>query len=188
MNKYKKIIGIGLGLVTLFVVAGATLAFNRVPSIAEENEVEIYNTSQPTFDLADQTLPGQEPFRGRARFTIALAEALGIPVEELQAARQEALEATLVQAVEEGLLPEERAEIMLARAALAATRERVIRQAVDDGVITPEQAELLKNRPVFGFRGPGRGWIWGYRPFAAQGINGGPGSTQGGTNFPMNLN
>lgn len=234
MNKYKKILGIGLGFVALIVVAGAAMAFRQASAIPEESNMETDFIFQPMFDLAGQAVPGQEPFKGRALFIEALAEALGIPVEDLKAARQEALKAALDQAVAEGLISEERAEIMRARATVVATLEKdevlaqalgitaeelqaareegqtirdlaaelgldpatvrenlkaaheaALQQAVADGIITQEQAELLQNRPVFGFRGPGRGRFGGNRPFAAPGVNGGPGSTQDGVNFPV---
>jgi hypothetical protein len=57
--------------------------------------------------------------RGKELMDGALAEALGISVEELQAAREEALPAAVERAVDEELISEERAELMLARAALA---------------------------------------------------------------------
>jgi hypothetical protein len=112
MNKYKKIIGIGLTLVVIFVFAGAMMAFSQASAITKENDVETESISQPLFELAGQAEPGQQPFKGRAFFTEALAEALGIPVEDLKAARQEALETTLEQAVDDGVITPEQAELM----------------------------------------------------------------------------
>lgn len=234
MKKYQKIFAVGLGLIGLFLFAGVTIAVSQVPAIAEENDMETNSIFQPLFDFAGQDPPDQKPFKGRVFFTVALAEALGIPVDDLKAARQEALKVTVEQAVEEGVLSEERAEVIKGRAALAAsldpeailvqvlgitsdelqaardegktladlveelgldpatvrenmaaTREQVIQQALEDGVITPEQAELLQNRPSFGFRGPGRGWIRGHRPFTGPSVNSGPASTHSGSNFPV---
>jgi ribosomal protein S20 len=112
MNKYKKILGIGLGFVALIVVAGATMAFSRGSAMADENDLEKASIFQPMFDLAGQAEPGQEPFKGRAFFTEALAEALGIPVEDLKAARLEALEAALDQAVAEGIITQQQADLL----------------------------------------------------------------------------
>lgn len=310
MKKYQKIFGVGLGLIGLFLFAGATMAVSQAPAMAEENDMETNSIFQPLFDFAGQDPPDQKPFRGRVFFTETLAEALGIPVDDLKAARQEALEVVLDQAVAEGLISEERAEITRARVALVSilekdeilaqvlgitvddlqvTREegqtvrelaaelgldlatirqslqaarqeviqqavadgiitqeqadlladnprpvrpgrpglrvmanrvfnersihrgkeiwdaalaetlgisvdelqaarqealaKTVEQAVDDGVITTEQAELLQNRPSFGFRGPGRGWIRSHRPFTGPSVNSGPASTHSGSNF-----
>jgi len=64
-------------------------------------------------------------FHGRAGefsdavdYDALLAQALGISVEELQSAREEAQSAMLAQAVEEGLLTQEQADLILARRAL----------------------------------------------------------------------
>ncbi|MGD2049449.1 MAG: hypothetical protein PVH03_08140, partial [Chloroflexota bacterium] len=174
MKKYKKIFDIGLGLIALFLVAGATMAFSQAPAMAEENDMETNFIFQPLFDFAGQAIrelaaelgldlatirqnlqmareeviqqavadgiitqeqaelladnprpvrsgrPGLRAmanrvfnergfYRAREIWDAALADALGISVDELQTARQEALEATLDQAVEEGVLSEERA-------------------------------------------------------------------------------
>lgn len=150
MNKYKKIFGIGLGLIALFLVAGATMAFNQAPAMAEENDMETDFMLQPSFDFAGQVRLVQESFKGRAFFTEALTEALGIPVDDLQAARQEALEVALDQAVAEGLISEERAEIMRARAALASTLEKdeilvqVLGIPVDDLQAAREEGQTIR--------------------------------------------
>ena len=52
MNKYKKIIGIGLTLVVIFVFAGAMMAFSQASAITKENDVETESISQPLFELA----------------------------------------------------------------------------------------------------------------------------------------
>jgi hypothetical protein len=53
-----------------------------------------------------------------------LAEALGITVDELQAAREEANQAALAQAVEEGLITQEQADALVARRELQAYLNR----------------------------------------------------------------
>lgn len=97
-----------------------------------------------------------------------LAEALGITVEKLQAAYQQAFNARIDQAVADGRLTEEQAELLKGRYALQASPdfkaamqsafEAAVKQAVSNGVITQAQADLiLKNTPGWGFFG-GRGW------------------------------
>lgn len=87
----------------------------------------------------------------------AIAEALGISVEELEAARAEGT--TLFALAEElGV------DMETVRAAMDAVHEDAINQALTDGVITEEQAEWLRNRPAFGQNGMG-----GNGPFGGQG-------------------
>jgi ribosomal protein S20 len=132
-----------------------------------------------------------------------LAEALGITVDELQAAREAANQAAIDQAVAEGLITQEQADQMQARRDLqsylnrdvllakalgmtveelqaayadgatlsdlmsergleaAAVREKLLAaydealaQAVADGVITQEQADEMQDRRAFGFGDP----------------------------------
>ena len=81
-----------------------------------------------------------------------LAEALGISVEALQAAQQKAHEALLAQAVEEGALTQEQADLLLARHAFmrytanenAQNLEEALDAAVEAGALTQEQADLLR--------------------------------------------
>jgi hypothetical protein len=108
-----------------------------------------------------------------------LAEALGISQEDLQAANTTAFETRIDQAVADGNLTEEEAELMKGRRALFSSEgftttmqtafEDAVNQAVDAGVITQAQADLiLENAAQFrggdmgipGFGGPegfGRG-------------------------------
>jgi len=80
-----------------------------------------------------------------------LAEALGISVEELQAAQEKAHAAMIAQAVEDGVITQEQADLMAARQAFGrymadATAESVadaLSAAVEAGAITQEQADLL---------------------------------------------
>ncbi|GIV78433.1 MAG: hypothetical protein KatS3mg050_2827 [Litorilinea sp.] len=104
-------------------------------------------------------------------FQALLAEQLGITVDELQTAQDEAFASLLAQAVEDGLLTQEQADQIQARHALRryldesnlqerlrAVYEETIQQAVEEGVITQEQADqiLSQSGPGFGF-GFGRG-------------------------------
>jgi hypothetical protein len=97
-----------------------------------------------------------------------LAEALGISVEELQAAQESVRATVLAQAVEDGRITQEQADLMQAREAIQSyLAERMqsayadaVQQALDDGAITQEQADaLLSNQPSFmgrnGFGGHG---------------------------------
>jgi hypothetical protein len=82
-----------------------------------------------------------------------LAEALGITVEELQAARIEAFTANINQAVADGTITQEKADLILGRFALAqdsdfqsdmqAAFEAAVNAAVERGVITQAQADQI---------------------------------------------
>ncbi len=102
-------------------------------------------------------------------FQALLAEQLGITVDELQAAQDEAFASLLAQAVEDGLLTQEQADQIQARHALRryldesnlqerlrAIFEETIQQAVEEGVITQEQADQILSQP-----GPGFGFGFG---------------------------
>ncbi|MFN3331532.1 MAG: hypothetical protein ACK47M_03325 [Caldilinea sp.] len=100
-----------------------------------------------------------------------LADTLGITVEQLQAAQQKAHEAMIAQAVEEGYLTQEQADLMAARHAFmqfhrnnaTLTFEDALNAAVEAGAITQEQADLLKEAQgqwgcgMEGWRNGGRG-------------------------------
>ena len=119
-----------------------------------------------------------------------LADALGITVEELQAAQREVQEAKLAAMVEAGILTEEEAEMIAARRAVQEyvdreaiaemvrnSLEAAINEALADGAITQEQAdqmlEHLENFDGFRFNfGPGRP---GHGPGHHRGGPGGPG-------------
>jgi formaldehyde-activating enzyme involved in methanogenesis len=115
-----------------------------------------------------------------------LAEALGISVEELAAARDQVFADQLAVMVEAGMLTQEQADLALARhavqsrldtdalqAAVQSAYEDAVAQALADGIITQEQADQLLselNAQSFGFRGfgfgghhgPGRGPGFGF--------------------------
>ncbi|MEA3336185.1 MAG: hypothetical protein U9R25_09775 [Chloroflexota bacterium] len=91
-----------------------------------------------------------------------LAEALGISVAELENARDAAAAARLAQAVEDGRITQEQADLMQARQdlreymddinfgeSMRQAYENALQQAVAAGVITQEQADsILSNGPV----------------------------------------
>jgi polyhydroxyalkanoate synthesis regulator phasin len=97
-----------------------------------------------------------------------LADALGIGVDELAEARTQVRDDALAQAVTDGRLTQEQADLMKARIALGAwlapkletAYTDLIAQAVTEGVITQEQADALEAQGGFGghgLMGPGFG-------------------------------
>ncbi len=114
-----------------------------------------------------------------------LAEALGISPEELAAAQQTAEEARMAQAVADGKITQEQADMMAARSVLkdylnpeklladklgisveefrdqmVEMRASAVQQAVEDGVITQEQADSFlsgNSSGLFGLEGFDRG-------------------------------
>lgn len=106
-----------------------------------------------------------------------LADALGISVAELEGAQEQARATVIAQAVEEGTITQQEADLIEARGAIQAyveeammsAFEEALQKAVADGVITQAQADqLLANRGA-GFRGPG-----GF--FRGRGMHGGRGA------------
>ncbi len=122
---------------------------------------------------ADAILNGSGRFGGRGMlgwlfqngvdFESHFANALGISVADLQAAYTKAAEIRLEQAVADGRITEEEANLMRARHALfnneafqnamQAAFENAVQQAVSSGVITQEQADLILQQGGFGMRG-----------------------------------
>jgi len=95
-----------------------------------------------------------------------LAEALGITVDKLQAAYIQAYNANIDQAVTDGKLTQDQADLMKGQYALRADKnfqsamqtayEAAVQQAVKDGVITQAQADqILKSGTGTDFKGPG---------------------------------
>jgi hypothetical protein len=136
-----------------------------------------------------------------------LAEALGITVDELQTAYTQAFNAAIDQAVTDGKLTQEQAELQKGQRALYADEkfqasmqsayEVAVKQAVSDGVITQAQADLiLANQTEAGPGGghdfgglPGTGPMDGGRGGGPHGRGGVPGDNapnQGGA--PVNPN
>jgi hypothetical protein len=95
-------------------------------------------------------------------FQALLAEALGISVEALEDAYQQAYQTRIDQAVADGRLTEAEAELILGRQALfsndafrssmQAAYEAAVQQAVENGVITQSQADqILSSQSAAGF-------------------------------------
>jgi hypothetical protein len=96
-----------------------------------------------------------------------LAEALGITTDKLETAYNDAEAAALAQAVTDGVLTQEQADLMTARRALQeywATQQQtyaeIVQGALDAGAITQEQADLLlENQQASGGHGFGLGGL-----------------------------
>lgn len=120
----------------------------------------------------------------------ALAEALGITVEELQAAQAEVRAGWLADAVEAGDITQEEADLLSARWALQeflterlqTAYEDAVAQAVEEGIITQEQADQILSEEGGNFFGSGMfgpGMDGGHR---GGGRHGGPGMFGPGMN------
>jgi hypothetical protein len=90
-----------------------------------------------------------------------LAAELGIRVEQLQAAQEQAFNASLARAVEDGRITAEQADLIQGQRALAqdsnfqnsmqSAFQAAVQQAVTDGVITQSQAEQILENSANGF-------------------------------------
>lgn len=102
-------------------------------------------------------------FQNGVDFEAHFANALGISVDDLQAACVKAAEIRLEQAVADGRITEEEAELLRARHALfnneafqnsmQAAFENAVKESVTNGVITQQQADLILQQGGFGMRG-----------------------------------
>jgi hypothetical protein len=144
---------------TVGVVAGATL----LGAVLLAPQATFAQTDDSTGDVpAPQAAPwghggmkfgmGDFSFGGmRGEYQNHLAEALGITVEELQTAHLKAQDAMLDQAVEDGVIEQEQADLIKARRAFMQyyadqteqSAEDALNAAVEAGAITQEQADLL---------------------------------------------
>lgn len=140
MNK-NKAFGATVVVIALIAFAGATVAYAQ----GSFNSKGIFSAE------AD----GEPPWPGNClidceKIEAAVADALGISVEELEAARAEGK--TLAD-----LADEYGVELDVVQAAMQAARDEVLRQAVTDGIITQEQADNILSRDgkfgPLGFRG-----------------------------------
>jgi polyhydroxyalkanoate synthesis regulator phasin len=104
---------------------------------------------------------GFRPFGGE--MNTLLAEALGISVAELESGQEQAQDALIAQAVADGNMTQEQADLLEARQAIQSYVEEAmaeafaeaVEQAVADGAITQAQADLLLEDGRPGMRGPG---------------------------------
>jgi len=110
-----------------------------------------------------QTAEALQSYLGR---DVLLAQALGMTVEELQAAYKEGKSLS-------DLLSEKGLDAVTVRENMQAAREAALAKAVADGVITQEQADELANRGL-GMPGfDGRGMMPGHKDFRGRGDPGG---------------
>jgi hypothetical protein len=113
-------------------------------------------------------------------FHALLADALGITEDELEAAQQSVHETRLAEAVANGSITQEQADLMKAhqelrssenfQSSMQSAHQAAIAQAVADGVITQEQADQM----LSGEFGMGRGGF-GMGGFGGRGMHGGRG-------------
>lgn len=161
MNKWLKISmvagAIALGVVVLGLAAFVALRPDRVsaqtgPQLRQEAMgLAHFGRSEAEFGRRGQFEQPGGPgrFGGQIDFDAFLAEALGITVEELQAAYDQAHTAAVQQALDEGLITQEEADMMLARMELKAYLDREALTAKALG-ITPEelQAAYDEGKPL----------------------------------------
>jgi DNA-directed RNA polymerase specialized sigma24 family protein len=156
----KRIVGTAVVLIALVALTGATVAFSKAP-IDPLGMVTWQNDGDPP-------CPGGD--RGaclidREKIHAAVANALGISVEEFEAAQMEGK--TLADLAEElGI------DLEVVKAAMQNARSEVLHQAVDDGRITQEQADQMLSRERgkrFGGRDCGIDGSFGKRGFIGDG-------------------
>ena len=125
MSKTKKTLMIGLALAALLALAGSVVAYAWV----SEDRVSENHISEGQ-GLADQLRPrGRFPGNllegSNIDYDALLADALGITVEELHDAREEAKAAAIEQAVDEGIITQRQADLIAA--------VRILRSAINRG-------------------------------------------------------
>ncbi len=118
-----------------------------------------------------------------------LADALGITVDDLQAARTQVFDDRLAQAVTDGNLTQAEADLMKAQRSLSeyvaplvqSAYDDAVTAAVADGVITQAQADALAAQGGQGMRGFGPGMDDGFGHRGGRGMDdmGGPGQRGG---------
>jgi uncharacterized protein (DUF433 family) len=137
MNKYLKTLA---AVLALLVVAGSTMAFAQVDETMAETTAVLQQDDTPSTDRPQIVDP--------EAVKAAIADTLGISMEELEAAREEGTKLP-------ELAEELGVDIADVEAAIQAVRAEAIDQALADGLITAEQAERLLNQD--GRPGPGGG-------------------------------
>ena len=119
-----------------------------------------------------------------------LANALGISVDELQAARTQIFDDQLAQAVTDGNMTQAQADLVKAQRALSdytapklqSAYDDAVKAAVSDGIITQEQADALAAQGGHGLRGFGPGMNDGFRGMGG-GLMGGRHGGRGGNGW-----
>jgi hypothetical protein len=142
-------------------------------------------TEEQAEALKNNDRSGRPPFPGKPQgpgnevidHEALLANALGITVEDLQAAQKAAGDARLEQAIADGKITQEQVDMMKARQAFGeylhetGVIETAIEGAVEEGVITQEQADAFLSK-----LGEGRGGFFGGRTGS---MRGGPSMNRG---------
>lgn len=138
--------GIVVGAIVL-----AALAIAPMTTFAQSDDGSSDQPAVPAMPWARGGMRGFDMGDMRGEYQGFLADALGITVEELQAAQIKARDAMVDKAVEDGVITQEQADLMKARQAFmqyyaaenAQTMEEALSAAVEAGAITQEQADLL---------------------------------------------
>ena len=163
MRKRKKF---GMAVVMIALVAFTVTALAAHGAVASAQEPDPPDV--PELEQGDRLFPGRgfgmrggfhgpgHGFQGGEARQEALADELGITVEELQEAQQRARETMIEEAVENGLLTEEQANLMLSLGALKGYIDRhalvaealgissdELQAAREDGTTMPELMEEL---------------------------------------------
>jgi len=125
MHNVKKFLLIAMAMIAFLIAAGATVAFTQTGGTAAQDPAG-QGPAQPPLGqrLADRVRRARRFFQAHELMDAALAGELNITVDELVAARQAARLTVIQQAAGEGLISEERAELMLAQAALQGYLDR----------------------------------------------------------------
>jgi len=134
MEKHKRVVIFVSVLVALVVLAGATIAFAQGQTLPDRLG------SRSAVGRPPGPGPGGGPgFRNNETLNTAIAELLGISVEELEGALADG--ETIRTLIEESGL-----DMVEVQTALQAARAEMLQQAVADGSITQEQAYQMLNR------------------------------------------
>ena len=169
MNNKRKTLIVGLALAGVLALGGAALAMGNndtttTTAFAQEVQVERpflvqddlnednLDEAAPEAETGPRARRGGNSFFDRDAMKAVVADALGITVEELEAAHEAG------QRLPE-LAEELGVDIETVEAAVQAAREEAINQAVEDGTITQEQADQIlsgEGRNGFGHGHNGR--------------------------------
>ncbi len=152
MNKFWKFGTILVGIVTVFVVVGAAMTFAQEDTGTPGTTPAIFMQQED-----GEGEQGEQPqIIDHEAVVEAIANALGITVEEVEAAKEEG---TQLSELAESL----GVDIADVEAAIQEVKEEAVNQALEDGTITEEQAERILSgegrRGGKGGRGNGGGLL-----------------------------
>lgn len=162
MTKWLKIGSIAGAIALVVTVLGIAAFVMLQPTLVDAKSES--RTMRPANMIAERFNQSPEQFGGMGRsgsfgrggrfggqidYDSLLAEALGISVEELQAAYEKANAAARQQAVEQGLMTQDQADLMAARSQLMSYLDRDTLQAKALGISTEElQAAYDEGKPL----------------------------------------